>query len=92
MAKSPTPKPADPPALNRRQQFAQTYRMAKKSDPALGRWVLGAGVLGLVVGFGVFYLVVGRSSTRFPRNGQGHNRDPSSMSATCPHAGSRAFG
>jgi hypothetical protein len=63
MAKSPTPKPADPPALNRRQQFAQTYRMAKKSDPALGRWVLGAGVLGLVVGFGVFYLVVGRSST-----------------------------
>jgi len=63
MAKSPTPKPADPPALNRRQQFAQTYRMAKKSDPALGRWVLGAGVLGLVVGFGVFYLVVGRTST-----------------------------
>ncbi|HEY3531398.1 MAG TPA: DUF4191 domain-containing protein [Nocardioides sp.] len=63
MAKSPTPKPADPPSLSRRQQFAQTYRMAKKSDPAIGRWVLGAGLLGLVVGFGLFWLAVGRSST-----------------------------
>lgn len=63
MAKSPTPKPADPPSLSRRQQFVQTYRMAKKSDPAIGRWVLGAGLLGLVVGFVVFWLVVGRNST-----------------------------
>jgi hypothetical protein len=63
MAKSPTPKPADPPALNRRQQFAETYRMAKKSDPAIGRWVFGAGLVGLVVGFAVFWLAVGRSST-----------------------------
>jgi hypothetical protein len=61
MAKSPTPKPADPPALNRRQQFAETYRMAKKSDPVIGRWVFGAGLVGLVVGFGLFWLVVGRS-------------------------------
>jgi hypothetical protein len=63
MAKSPTPKPADPPALKRRQQFVETYRMAKKSDPVLGRWVFGTGLLGLVVGFAVFWLVVGRSST-----------------------------
>ena len=63
MAKSPTPKPAEQPSLNRRQQFAQTYRMARKSDPAIGRWVLGAGLLGLVVGFVVFWLVVGRNST-----------------------------
>jgi Domain of unknown function (DUF4191) len=63
MAKSPTPKPADPPSLSRRQQFVQTYRMAKKSDPAIGRWVLGAGLLGLVVGFGLFWLAVGRNST-----------------------------
>ena len=62
MAKSPTPKPAEPPALKRRQQFAQTYQMAKKSDPAIGRWVFGAGLLGLVVGFGVFWLLVGRTS------------------------------
>jgi polyferredoxin len=62
MAKSPTPKPAEPESLNRRQQFAQTYRMAKKSDPAIGRWVFGAGLLGLVVGFGIFWLAVGRTS------------------------------
>ena len=63
MAKSPTPKPGEPPALSRRQQFAQTYQMAKKSDPAIGRFILGAGLLGLVVGFLVFWLVVGRGST-----------------------------
>jgi Domain of unknown function (DUF4191) len=63
MAKSPTPKPAEPEKLSRRKQFAQTYQMAKKSDPAIGRWVFGAGLLGLVVGFGIFWLVVGRGST-----------------------------
>ena len=63
MAKSPTPKPAEQPTLSRRQQFVQTYQMAKKSDPAIGRWVGGAGLLGLLVGFGVFWAVVGRTST-----------------------------
>jgi len=63
MAKTPTPKPAAPPELSRRQQFTQTYQMAKRSDPALGRWVAGAALLGLVVGFAVFWLIVGRSST-----------------------------
>jgi hypothetical protein len=63
MAKSPTPKPAEPEKLSRRQQFAQTYQMAKKSDPAIGRWVAGAALLGLVVGFGIFWLVVGRISS-----------------------------
>jgi len=63
MAKTPTPKPAAPPALKRRQQFAQTYQMAKRSDPAIGRWVGGAAVVGLVVGLGLFWLVVGRGST-----------------------------
>jgi hypothetical protein len=63
MAKSPTPKPAEQPALKRRQQFVQTYQMARKSDPAIGRWILGAALLGLVVGFGVFWLVVGRGGT-----------------------------
>ena len=63
MAKSPTPKPAEPEKLSRRQQFAQTYQMAKKSDPAIGRWIaLFAGV-GFVVGFGVFWLAVGRTGT-----------------------------
>jgi len=63
MAKTPTPKPAAPPELSRRQQFVQTYQMAKKSDRALGRWVGGAALLGLAVGFAVFWLIVGRSST-----------------------------
>ncbi len=63
MAKTPTPKPEAPPELKRRQQFVQTYQMATRSDPVIGRWVAGAGLLGLVVGFAVFYLIVGRSST-----------------------------
>ncbi len=63
MAKTPTPKPPEPESLSRRQQFAQTYQMAKRSDPAIGRWVLGAAALGLVVGFAVFYLVAGQRST-----------------------------
>jgi hypothetical protein len=61
MAKSPTPKPAEPPKLKRRQQFAQTYQMAKKSDPAIGRFILLFALGGFVVGFVVFWLVVGRT-------------------------------
>jgi hypothetical protein len=63
MAKSPTPKPAEPESLSRRQQFVQTYQMAKRTDPAITRWIAGAALLGVVVGFAVFWLVVGRSST-----------------------------
>jgi hypothetical protein len=44
---------------SRRQQFVQTYRMAKKSDPAIGRWVFGAFLLGAAVGFGAFWLLPG---------------------------------
>jgi uncharacterized protein DUF4191 len=57
MAKSPTP--AEPDKLSRRQQFAQTYQMAKRSDPRLGLWVAGAGLLAAIVGFGLFFLVTG---------------------------------
>jgi hypothetical protein len=63
MAKTPTPKPPEPEALSRRQQFVQTYQMAKKSDPAIGRWVLGAALVGFLVGFALFYLVAGHRST-----------------------------
>ncbi len=58
-----TPKPAEPQSLSRRQQFAQTYQMAKRSDKAIGRWVAGAGVLGALVGFGLFWVVIGQRST-----------------------------
>ncbi len=57
MAKSPTP--VEPEKLSRRQQFTQTYQMASKSDPRLGLWVLGAGLLAGVVGFVVFFLLTG---------------------------------
>jgi hypothetical protein len=43
----------EPDKMNRRQQFAATYRMAKRSDPRLGLWIFGsfvvAGLLGAVV-------------------------------------------
>jgi hypothetical protein len=58
MAKSPTP--ADPEKLSRRQQFAQTYQMAKKSDKAIGAWVAGAFVVAALVGFALFFVVTGR--------------------------------
>jgi Domain of unknown function (DUF4191) len=58
MAKSPTP--AEPEKLSRRQQFTQTYQMASKSDPRLGLWVLGAGLLAGIAGFVVFFLLTGR--------------------------------
>jgi len=61
MAKSPTP--ADPEKLSRRQQCAQTYQMAKKSDKASGAWVAGAFVVAALVGFGLFFLVTGRGGT-----------------------------
>ena len=50
--------PATPPT-SRRQQFIQTYRMAKKTDRTIGLWILGAFVLGAVVGFAVMWFLPG---------------------------------
>ncbi len=58
MAKSPTP--VEPEKLSRRQQFVQTYQMATRSDPRLGLWVAGAGLLAGIAGFVVFFLLTGR--------------------------------
>jgi uncharacterized membrane protein YeaQ/YmgE (transglycosylase-associated protein family) len=58
MAKDP--KPVDPAEMSRRAQFVETYRMAKRTDPALTMWVIGAFVLGAVVGFLVFWFLPGR--------------------------------
>ncbi|WP_028645150.1 DUF4191 domain-containing protein [Nocardioides sp. URHA0020] len=57
MAKEP--KPVDPDKTSRTQQFVETYRMAKKSDPRLGLWILGSFVLGAAVGAAVFSFLPG---------------------------------
>lgn len=56
MAKDP--KPVDPEKMSRTSQFIETYRMAKRSDPRLGLWVFGSLVVGLVIGFVVFWLLL----------------------------------
>ncbi|MFC7496334.1 MULTISPECIES: DUF4191 domain-containing protein [unclassified Nocardioides] len=56
MAKDP--KPVDPDKMSRRKQFVETYRMARKSDPRLGLWILGSLLLGVAVGVAVFGLLL----------------------------------
>jgi hypothetical protein len=54
MAKTP-----EPPPMKRRQQFVETFKMARQSDSHLLWWILGALVLGAVVGFILFWLLPG---------------------------------
>jgi Domain of unknown function (DUF4191) len=56
MPKSPE---SETDKMGRRQQFVETYRMAKKTDPALGLWIAGAFVLAAAVGFVVFFFLPG---------------------------------
>ena len=56
MPKSPEP---ETDKMGRRQQFVETYRMAKKTDPALGLWIAGAFVVAAAVGFAVFFFLPG---------------------------------
>ena len=67
MAKEPKPQKhpkkakqdadGDPAKMGRRQQIVTTYKISKETDPAIGRWMLGAFVLFGAIGFGVFYLL-----------------------------------
>jgi hypothetical protein len=57
MAKDP--KPVDPDKMSRRVQFVETFRMARKSDPRLGLWLLGSFLLGAAVGFTIFWFLPG---------------------------------
>lgn len=50
--------PAAPPT-KRRQQLVQTYKMAKRSDPGIGLYTLGAFLLGAAVGFAIFWFLPG---------------------------------
>lgn len=52
-------KETDPDKMSRRQQLVQTYRMAKKTDRAIGWWVLGTFLLVGAAGFVVFWLLPG---------------------------------
>jgi Domain of unknown function (DUF4191) len=57
MAKDP--KPVDPDKMSRRAQFVETYRMARRSDPRLGIWLLGSFLVGAVIGLAAFWFLPG---------------------------------
>ena len=54
MAKTP-----EAPKMKRREQFVETFKMARRGDPRLVWWLLGAFVLGAAVGFVLFLLLPG---------------------------------
>ena len=51
---------AEATAMGRRQQFIETYRITKRSDPAIGRWLLGTFVVAFAVGFVLFKILPGQ--------------------------------
>lgn len=58
MPKEPKESPAtDPAKMSRRQQFAATYKMARKTDTRLGLYLLAAFALGAAVGFALFWVL-----------------------------------
>lgn len=52
-------KEADPAKMKRRQQFAETYKMAKRTDTRIGWWILGSFLLAGALGFVAFWLLPG---------------------------------
>jgi hypothetical protein len=52
-------KETDPDKMSRRQQFVETYRMARRTDRALPWWILGTFLLVGGLGFVVFWLLPG---------------------------------
>ena len=52
-------KDVDPDKLSRRKQFVQTYKMAKKSDSAIGLWIVGSFLVAAAVGFAIFWFLPG---------------------------------
>lgn len=45
--------------MSRRQQFVETYRLTKKTDPRIGLVLLATFVVGAAVGFGIFWILPG---------------------------------
>ena len=54
MAKTP-----EQPKMKRRQQFVETFKMARRGDPRLVWWLLGAFLVGAAVGFALFWFLPG---------------------------------
>ncbi len=52
-------KQTDPTKMSRRQQVVETFKMARKSDPAIVWWMLGAFLVFGGIGFGIFWLLPG---------------------------------
>ena len=48
----------EPEKTGRIQQFRETYRMSKKTDPRIGLWILGAFLLVGALGFVVFFVLL----------------------------------
>ncbi|KQQ41398.1 DUF4191 domain-containing protein [Nocardioides sp. Leaf307] len=51
--------PAAPEAMSRRKQFAETYKITKRTDPKIGLWLLLAFVVAATVGFAIFWILPG---------------------------------
>jgi len=58
--------PVAPEDLNRRQQIVQSYKMARKSDPRIGLWVLLGFLIPAAVGFAVFFFLPGPKFLAIP--------------------------
>ena len=58
MAKDKTQAGSDANKTGRIQQFRETYRMSKKTDPRIGLWILGAFLLVGALGFVVFFVLL----------------------------------
>ena len=54
MAKTP-----EQPKMKRRQQFVETFKMARRGDPKLVWWLVGAFVIGAAAGFALFWFLPG---------------------------------
>ncbi|WP_028660976.1 DUF4191 domain-containing protein [Nocardioides insulae] len=49
----------DPSNMSRRQQFVETYRLTKTTDPKIGLILLAVFVVCAAVGFGIFWILPG---------------------------------
>ena len=52
-------KAVDPDKMTKRAQFVETFRMTRRSDPAVVWWMLGAFVLAAALAFVIFWVLPG---------------------------------